>query len=136
MSFKQYNKARDANEKELFGILRSYGLSVYSLDMPCDGLVGWKSVLKLVEIKMPRNKKNEPKPFTDTQIKFNSTWSGPLPTVLVTVQQAHDFAMEIINEHRANHLRSQYEKTIKNKDVTSVQQVTPSINNAYKEHHD
>ena len=112
MKYKAYNKARDANEKDLFGILRSYGLSVFPLDQPCDGLVGYKSVLRLVEVKMPRNKKNEPRPFTATQIKFNDTWRGPLPTVLVTVDDAHEFANEILQEARANSLQNKVETYI------------------------
>ena len=98
MKYKAYNAARDANEKDIFIILRSYGLSVFPLDRPCDGLVGWKSVLKLVEVKMPRNKKNEPTNFTASQLKFNDTWRGPLPVVLVTVEQAHDFAQQVLQE--------------------------------------
>lgn len=94
--FMQHNKSRDGNEKDIVKIIRSYGVSVTLLDTPCDLLCGFGPVLKLAEVKMPANLRNDPKAFTPAQKKWRSLWNGPMPVTLVTEDQAHDFANNIV----------------------------------------
>ena len=96
MKYRAHNAARDGNEREIVGILRSYGISVVLLDKPLDLLCGWRCITRLAEVKMPRNKKNEPKPYTSDQLEFLDTWQGDTPALLVTIDDAHDFANQML----------------------------------------
>lgn len=94
MSLLRHAKARDANEGVIVDALRKSGLSVYRLDQPLDLLVGFGGITRLAEVKMPRNKRGDPKPYTDPQTTFIDEWLGGY-TLLVTVDDALKLAKEI-----------------------------------------
>lgn len=67
----QYKNKRDANEGPIFDALRQCGFSVYSLDRPCDAIVGFRGHTFLVEVK------DGPKArLTPAQSEFLSRWQG------------------------------------------------------------
>ena len=94
MSLLRHAKARDANEKLIFDALRWAGMSVYRLDQPLDLLVGYGGITRLAEVKMPRNKRGDPEPYTKTQVEFLDKWQGGF-TLLVTVEDAQKLAAEM-----------------------------------------
>lgn len=80
---------RDANEGDLFKILRGWGLTVEATDQPVDAIVGYKGVNYLVEIK------NGPKArISDAQKKFFAKWPGQY-VILCTEDEAHAFAQSV-----------------------------------------
>mgnify|MGYP003626125136 CR=1 len=87
MSLHRYNTARDANEKEIVEALRASGIVVCTLDKPLDLLCGYKGRTVLAEVKMPRNKRGEPKAYTAAQKTFLETWTGG-HALLVSVDDA------------------------------------------------
>ena len=87
----QFKNKRDGNEKEIFGILRGYGIQVQSTDQPLDSICAFKGVNYLVEIK------NGPKaPLTATQVEFLKDWRGQ-SVILSTTDEAHDWARSIVS---------------------------------------
>ena len=67
----QYKNKRDANEPQIFDILRAHGLSVYQLNQPLDAVCGFGGRTYLVEVK------NGPKAkLTAPQEAFLASWRG------------------------------------------------------------
>lgn len=94
MKYKGHNAKRDENEPDIVATLRANGISVYLLDQPLDLLCGYGGVTVIAEVKMPRNKKGEPKKYTETQEAFLETWRGG-HTLLVTVDDALELARDM-----------------------------------------
>ena len=94
MSINRYNTARDANEAEIVDVLRASGLSVYFLDKPLDLLCGYNGHTALAEVKMTRNKRGDPKPYTPAQKRFLEAWKGG-NTLPVTIEDALAFARSL-----------------------------------------
>ena len=82
----QYKNKRDANEPEIFDILRAWGIQVEPLDVPCDAVCGYRGNNYLVEIK-----NGDKAPMTKSQAKFHADWNGDIVT-LRTVDEAQDWA--------------------------------------------
>ena len=91
MSLNRYDTRRDENEPEIMAALRGCGLSVYAADKPLDLIVGHNGLTELAEVKMPRNKRGDPKPYTPAQEVFLGDWTGG-HTLLVTVDDALNMA--------------------------------------------
>jgi hypothetical protein len=52
MGFRGNHKnRRDGNEKDIFSIIRNYGIQVEPMDIPCDAVCGYMGNNYLVEIK-------------------------------------------------------------------------------------
>ncbi len=96
MSLHRYNAARDGNEPEIKAALKKAGMSVYPLDKPMDLLVGYGGFTVIAEVKMPRNKRGDPKTYSDVQLDFIAEWRGG-HHLLVTVQDALDLAQKMKN---------------------------------------
>ena len=79
---------RDANEPIIFDTLRSFGLSVYPIDLPADALVGYGGRTYLVEVK------TEGGTLTTAQEKFLETWRGD-HTILRSRKAAVDWARKV-----------------------------------------
>ena len=89
----QYKNKRDANEADLFAIIRGAGIAVEPLDTPCDAVCGFAGHNYLVEIK------NGPKaPLTAPQAKFHSTWVGQIVTIR-TEEEARAWATNVIKSY-------------------------------------
>ena len=84
----QYKNKRDGNEADIFAELRAHGLTVESMDTPCDALVGYRGRSYLVEVKMPAGK------LTAAQERFLSQWDGCFE-ILRNVGDARDFAHKL-----------------------------------------
>jgi hypothetical protein len=100
MSLNRYAKRRDANERDIIDTLKGFGLSVETLDTPCDGVAGFAGLDRLFEVKEARNKKNEPKPYTERQEEFWAEWKGYHSTPLVTIEDAREFALQLRQDAR------------------------------------
>ena len=84
-----YKNKRDANEKIIFAILRSYGIQVEPTDEPLDAICAYKGVNYLVEVK------DGPKArYTPKQKEFMDRWQGQY-VVLRSEQEAFTWAQEI-----------------------------------------
>lgn len=96
-----YANKRDRNEPEIVKILRNMGLTVTTHDEPWDLCATFHDLSRWAEVKAPKNLKNEPMGFTDKQIERLKTWPGQKVDVLVTMQQARDFADRLKADARA-----------------------------------
>ena len=96
MKYRAHNAARDGNEKEIVDCLRANGLSVKRLNKPLDLLVGYGGFTVLAEVKMPRNKRGDPKPYTDDQEEFLETWAGG-HVLLINIDDAKQLAKRMKN---------------------------------------
>lgn len=67
----KHKNKRDANEREIFDIIRHYGISVEPLDVPCDAVCGYNGVSYLVEVKNGLTAT-----LTPAQKKFKADWKG------------------------------------------------------------
>jgi hypothetical protein len=80
---------RDANEPQVFAILRAHGLMVYATDKPLDAIVGYGGRTYLVEVK------DGPKArFRPSQLKFLPEWIGHA-VVICTDDEALAFARDV-----------------------------------------
>lgn len=100
MKYKAYNAKRDANEPSIIDCLKAHGLTVERLDQPLDLLVGYGGFTVLAEVKMPRNKRGDPKPYTEYQDEFLERWDGG-HVLLVSIQDAKDLAVRMKAMSRA-----------------------------------
>jgi len=67
----QWANKRDANEPEIFAIIRAHGIDVCPTDRPADAVCGYKGRSYLVEVK------NGPKAkLTKAQEAFLASWRG------------------------------------------------------------
>lgn len=85
----QYKNKRDANEKEIFSILRSYGIQVEPMDVPCDAVCAYMGNNYLVEVKNGLQAK-----LTKSQQKFKDNWSGNF-VIISTDEAAHSWAKNV-----------------------------------------
>ena len=95
MSINRFNAKRDANEPEIVECFVKAGISVESIDTPCDLLLGYANNSYLVEIKMPKGS------YTQKQKIFNSTWKGQRKTIR-TIDEAMDLIKEIKDLNNKN----------------------------------
>ena len=65
---------RDNSEKAIVNVLRSFGMSVFLMDLPCDLLCGYRGKTYLVEVKSGR--KGYAKGLNDNQQDFADAWRG------------------------------------------------------------
>lgn len=100
MSLNRQAKRRDVNESDIIDMLKMCGLSVYTLDTPCDGVAGFGGLDRLFEVKDAKNKKGEPKDYTAPQKAFWDQWQGYHSTPLVTVDDAREFALQLKRDAR------------------------------------
>ncbi len=71
MSLNRFAKKRDANEAAIISAYRAHGLSVETIDTPCDLIIGWGDVSYLREVKNGKRGR-----LTPSQVKFRETWKG------------------------------------------------------------
>jgi len=88
MTILRFNAKRDANEGEIIKALKAGGLSVYSLDKPCDLLVGYDKRNYLVEVKAEKGI------LTPPQIAFIESWKGQ-HIILRNVDDAVRFVKDV-----------------------------------------
>lgn len=81
---------RDANEGEIFDVLRGFGIVVEPMDRPCDAVCGFGGVNYLVEVKNGTKAK-----LTPSQQKFKDSWKGQFKT-LHTVEEAMTWASAVV----------------------------------------
>jgi hypothetical protein len=93
MALARYGNKRDANEPEIFVVLRMLGFTIYPLDTPVDALVGYAGKSHLIEIK------NGPAPYTKTQKDFQAGWQGCY-TTLRSVSEARAWGKSVIEGAR------------------------------------
>ena len=72
MKYRNHNKKRDANEREIVDALVKAGATVARLDQPVDLLVGFRGQTFLLEVKNPNGKNRLQK----SQVEFLDTWNG------------------------------------------------------------
>ena len=84
-----FKAKRDANEAELFAILRGHGLDVEATDKPLDAIVGYGGKTYLVEIK--DGPKARMRPFQEA---FFGRWRGHA-TILRSVDDAEQFSRAV-----------------------------------------
>ena len=77
---------RDAIEKDVIKAILARGISVYSLDVPCDLLCGYMGVTYLVEVKTGKAGK-----ITEPQEKFIAGWNGHYQ-IIRSVEEAISWA--------------------------------------------
>lgn len=88
----QWANKRDANEPEIFAIIRAHGIDVAPLDRPADAVCGYKGRSYLVEVK------NGPKaPLTKAQKAFIASWRGH-HVVLCSEAEAVAWCQQVRNE--------------------------------------
>jgi hypothetical protein len=63
-----YGNKRDASEAGIVEVLRVAGALVYRLDRPCDLLVYYRGVIRVVEVKTGKGK------LTENQKEFRKHW--------------------------------------------------------------
>lgn len=90
MSLNRYAKKRDKNEKQIIRTLTSFGVQVFSLDLPVDLLLCFRGVTYLCEVK-----DGEKSTFTRAQIKFLLDWGGD-----VFVLNSNEMALELVKQLR------------------------------------
>jgi hypothetical protein len=83
--------ARDRNEADIIDALVKEDLHVIRANQPWDLVCSWGGYVKLAEVKMPRNQRNDPERFSTAQQHILETWKGEID-VLVTTKQARKFA--------------------------------------------
>lgn len=69
MSLRRYANKRDTSEVDIVECLRKAGCAVYRLDKPCDLIVLYRGVVRLVEIKTGKRGK-----LTEAQEAFRAIW--------------------------------------------------------------
>ena len=92
---KSYSNKRDANEKGIVTLIASQGITVTTHDRPWDVCATFGSLSRWAEIKAPRNKKNDPKPFTAKQLETLKTWPMGHIDVLVTDEETLLFCQKL-----------------------------------------
>lgn len=75
MALRKFANKRDRNEREIIRTLIAAGATVYQLDQPCDLLVGYHGINKLIEVK------DKGGSLTDDQVKFRAEWEGQYTVV-------------------------------------------------------
>lgn len=94
MGFRGNHKnRRDANEADLFGILRDYGFQIHPMDTPCDSIANYMGFNYLVEIK-----NGVKAPLTTAQEKFRNEWKGQF-VILATEEEAHAWASAVVRSN-------------------------------------
>lgn len=90
---RKHANQRDANEPEIVEGLRAIGATVCPLNVPCDLLVGYRSLNYLLEVKLPLGPRggHGGSVLTDDQREFAQTWRGQFNVV----RSLHE-ALEII----------------------------------------
>ena len=88
MSLNRWAKARDKNEPEIIAALEAIGCTVYSLDEPCDILVGRGAITLILEIKMPGGR------TTHNQKRFAASWNGQY-RIVTTPEEAIDYVTRL-----------------------------------------
>jgi hypothetical protein len=84
-----HRNRRDANEPQIFAILRAHGIQVHSIDRPCDAMCGYKGQTFLVEVKDGPKAK-----LTATQQPFHDSWTGGI-VILDSEDAATSWAQQI-----------------------------------------
>ena len=84
----RYDKMRDQNEKEIIRALEKCGCSVFTLDVPCDLLVGRGATTLLLEVKMPAGR------LTKKQREFAASWKGQY-RIVTTAEEAIDYVTRL-----------------------------------------
>ena len=80
---------RDAIEKDVITAILDHGITVYSIDTPCDLLCGYRGVTYLVEVKSGKNAK-----LTAPQEKFIAGWNGHYQ-IIRSVEEAISWAANV-----------------------------------------
>lgn len=79
---RRYANRRDGNEAHIVAALRRVGAMVYSMDKPCDLLIGFRRQVHLAEVKGPKGQ------LTATQRAFHAAWQGSPIHIIRTVDDA------------------------------------------------
>ena len=97
---KSHANKRDGNEAGLVAILRAHGLTVTLHDEPWDLCCTVGTLSRWAEVKAPRNKRGDAKPFTETQNARLRTWPDGHVDVLVSDADAVRFAQLLKHDER------------------------------------
>ena len=98
MSINRWDKAVDANQREIIDGLEAAGCSVCVIARPVDLLVGYAGVNHLLEIKLPLGPKGgDPSRRTLSQRDFYERWKGTVREI-----RSLDEALAAIQSHPSN----------------------------------
>jgi len=78
MSINRFAKSRDANERDIFDLLRAAGYAVWPIDTPADAIAAKQGRNHLVEVKNAEflGKRDAITLLTKRQKEFRSSWKG------------------------------------------------------------
>lgn len=86
-----HSTKRDSNQAEIVAALFAAGCSVQDLHAVGGGcpdlLIGCNGAVYLLEVKVSKNLRGEPKPLTPDQVEWHRAWRGQV-AIVTTVEEA------------------------------------------------